>query len=179
MATDRVKGYAHGIVAMARGEDVLGRVEDELLAVSRALETSPDLRSTLVDPQLPIEKKQAVIVDLVGGRASSLTVSVLELIVAQNRVSDLPDIAMAVAEAAAASRNRAVAEVRSAVPLDSDTVQRLTASLGRATGKEVEVKVIVDPTVIGGIVSRVGDTVIDGSIAHRLSQVRHSVQSSR
>jgi F-type H+-transporting ATPase subunit delta len=84
---------------------------------------------------------------------------------------------MAVAEAAASSRDKAVAEVRSAVPLDEETVQRLTAALGRATGKEVEVKVVVDPSVIGGIVARVGDTVIDGSIAHRVDSVRQAVRS--
>ncbi|MGD2043458.1 MAG: F0F1 ATP synthase subunit delta, partial [Acidimicrobiia bacterium] len=84
-------------------------------------------------------------------------------------------IASAVAEAAASSRDRAVAEVRSAVPLDDATVSRLTESLGRATGKKVEVKVVVDPSVIGGIVARVGDTVIDGSIARRVDSVRQAV----
>jgi F-type H+-transporting ATPase subunit delta len=101
----------------------------------------------------------------------------VQLVVSQNRVSDLPAIAGAVAEAAASSRDRAVAEVRSAVPLDAETVSRLTASLGRATGKDVEVKVIVDPSVIGGIVARVGDTVIDGTIAKRVESVRQAVRS--
>ena len=72
---------------------------------------------------------------------------------------------------------RAVAEVRSAVPLDDATVERLAAALGRATGKSVEVKVIVDESVIGGIVARVGDTVIDGAIARRVESVRQAVMS--
>lgn len=178
MVDDRIGGYARGILEMARGEGQLERVEDELLTVARAIETAPELRSTLTDPQLPIERKQGVIDELIGARASSVTVGVVQLLVSQGRASDLPAIAMALADAAASSRDKELAEVRAAVPLDDATVERLAAALGRATGKSVEVKVIVDPSVIGGIVARVGDTVIDGSIAKRVDSVRQAVRSN-
>lgn len=177
MADERVEGYARGIFEMAKGEGALDRVESELLTVARAIDSSNELRSTLTDPQLPMERKQAVVDELIGGRASSLTLAAVQMIVSQGRAGDLPEIAMGVAEVAASSRNKAVAEVRSAVPLDPETVARLTTSLGRATGKQVEVKVVIDPSVIGGLVARVGDTVIDGSIARRFDQVRHTVKS--
>lgn len=177
MADDRITGYARGIVEMAGGEGELGRVEGELLAVSRAIETSPDLRSSLTDPQLPIDRKQSIIDELLGGRASTLTVSLVQLFVSQDLVSELPSIAKAVAQTAAASREKALAEVRSAVPLDEETVERLAASLGRATGKNVEARVTVDPSLIGGIVATVGDTVIDGSIARRVASLRQAVRS--
>jgi F-type H+-transporting ATPase subunit delta len=178
MTDERINGYAQGIFQMARGEGQLERVEDELLAISRAFETSPELRSSLTDPQLPIEKKQAIIDELIGGRASSLTVGVVQLLVGQGRAPDLPAVAMAVAGVAASSREKELAEVRSAVPLDEATVQRLATALSRATGKTVEVKVVVDPSLIGGIVARVGDTVIDGSIATRVDSVRQAVRSN-
>jgi F-type H+-transporting ATPase subunit delta len=178
MADERTQGYARGIFDMATGEGVLDRVEDELLAVARSFETSPELRSTLTDPQLPVDKKQGILEELIGGRASSLTLGVVQLLVAQGRATDLPAIAAAVAEVAAASRDKAVAEVRSAVPLDEQTIQRLTQALSRATGRDVEVKLIVYPAVIGGIVARVGDTVIDGSIATRVASVRQAVRAN-
>ncbi len=178
MADDRIDGYTRGIFEMARAEGQLERIEDELLAVSRTFETSADLRSSLTDPQLPLDKKQGIVDELIGGRASSLTVGLVQLLVGQNRASDLPAIAKAVASAAASSRDRELAEVRSAVPLDDETVQRLITSLGRATGKNVEVKVVVDPSVIGGIIATVGDTVIDGSIAKRFDSVRQAVRSN-
>lgn len=177
MADERIQGYARGIFEMAKGENVLERVEGELLAVARAVESSNELRSTLTDPQLTLERKQAIVDELIGGRAAPLTVSAVQMVVSQGRASDLPDIAMGVASVAAASRNKAVAEIRSAVALDTETVERLAASLERATGKEIEVKVVVDPSVIGGIVSRVGDTVIDGSIARRFDEARQAVKS--
>ena len=173
---DRITGYANGIFELARAEGELERVESELFTVAQALDDSPELRSTLTDPQLPLEKKQALIDDLIGGRASSLSVDLVQLIVSQGRASELPDIARAVVEAAAASRDRAVAEVRSAVPLDEETIERLAVALGRATGKSVEVKVVVDGSVIGGIVARVGDIVIDGSLARRVDSLRQAVE---
>jgi len=69
-------------------------------------------------------------------------------------------------------RESAVARVRSAIALSDEQTSRLAESLGRATGKNVEVKVVVDPTVQGGIVAEIGDTVIDGSVRRRLEQLR-------
>jgi F-type H+-transporting ATPase subunit delta len=174
---ERTNGYARAVFEAARGEGELERVESELLAVAHAMEGSHELRSTLTDPQLPMERKQALIADLIGSRASSLTVGLVQLIVSQGRVSELPAIARAVTETAAASRDKAVAEVRTAVPLDDATIQRLAVALGKATGKSVEVKVTVDPSVIGGVVARVGDTVIDGSVARKVDSLRQAVKS--
>jgi F-type H+-transporting ATPase subunit delta len=70
--------------------------------------------------------------------------------------------------------NKEVAEVRSAIDLSDDQRQRLGAALANHLGKEVEVKVIVDPTVLGGIVAQVGDTVIDGSVRARLTKLRET-----
>jgi len=173
--SDRIAGWAKGAFELAKAEGELERVEDELLAVAQAVESSTDLRLTLTDPQLPFERKQAILDDLIGERASSLTASLVRLMVSRGRASELPAVARAVVETAAASRDKAVAEVRSAVPLDGETVTRLSAGLNAATGKSVEVKVIVDPSVIGGLVARVGDTVIDGSLARRVESARQAV----
>jgi F-type H+-transporting ATPase subunit delta len=174
---DRVSGYASAVFDLARAEGELDRVEAEFLAVGQAVEKSPELRSTLTDPQLPLDRKQGVIDELIGGRASKLTVGLVQFIVGQGRSADLPDVARAFVEKAAESRDQAVAEVRSAIPLDDATVERLTAALNNATGKRVEVKVIVDESVIGGIVARVGDVVIDGTLAHAMGELRQAVLS--
>lgn len=174
---DRITGYANGLFEVARAEGELERVEDELFSIGQAFDRSSELRSALTDPQLPLERKRAIIDELLGGRASSLTVGLVQFVVSQGRASDLPAITKALVDKVAASRARAVAEVRSAVPLDDETVERLAAALGRATGKSVEVKVVVDESVIGGIVARVDDTVIDGSIARRIDSLRQTVES--
>ncbi len=174
---DRVNGYARGFLEIARAEGVLESMESELFSIAEALDNAPELRSALTDPQLPADKKTAITDDLLAGKASSLTVGLVRLLVEQDRAAELPSIARALVETAASSRDHAVAEIRSAVPLDDQTVQRLAAALGKATGKKLEVKVIVDESVVGGIVARVGDTVIDGSVANRIDSLRHAVQS--
>jgi F-type H+-transporting ATPase subunit delta len=175
--TDRANGYANAIFELARAEGELERVEAELSTVSQAVAGSPELRSTLTDPQLPLERKQSIINDLIGGRASSLTVGLVQLILGQGHISEMADITRQLLETAAASRARAMAEVRSAVALDQATIDRLTKALSDATGKSVELKVMVDPSVIGGIVARVGDTVIDGSISRKVEELRQAVKS--
>ena len=76
---------------------------------------------------------------------------------------------------AAAARDHVVAEVRTAVPLDDERRQRLAAALSTATKKRVEVKVIVDDSVVGGLVAKVGDQVIDGSVRSRLQELRETL----
>ena len=174
---DRIAGYASGVLELARAEGELERVEDELFRAAQAMNQSDELRSALTDPQLPVERKQAIVDDLLGGRASKTTVGLIQFIVGQGRSSDLPAIAQAFVAEAAATREHAVGEVRSAVPLDDETVARLARALSKATGKNVEVKVNVDESVIGGIIARVGDTVIDGSVARRFDALRQTVNT--
>jgi F-type H+-transporting ATPase subunit delta len=175
--SERVSGYAAGILEMAKAEGISERVEAELYEIGRQVESSPQLRSALTDPQLPLERKKAIVADLLGGRAAPLTVGLVEFLLGQNLASELGAIAASLAAQAAASRNRKVAEIRSAIPLEPGVAERLAAALERATGATLEVKTIVDPSVVGGVVARVGDTVIDGSVAAKLESLRTALQA--
>lgn len=172
MVDDRTAAYAAGIYEIARGEGVEARVESELFQIARAFESNPELRSTLTDQALPLERRQAIISDLIGTRAADTTVNVLDLLVANGRIGELGEIAAAMADHAAASSQKQIAVVRSAIALDDNTVERLAAALQKATGKAVEVRVVVDESVMGGLVATVGDTVIDGSVRTRVDQLK-------
>ena len=175
MADARVRGYAAAIFELARGEGVLDRVENELFVVARALEGSEELREALSDIHLPMHRKQAVIDDLLSVRAHRLTVAFVGFAVGLGRGGDLASIADEFTMRSAEARNRAVAEVRSAVPLDDETVERLARALAQRVGNQVEVRVVVDESILGGLVARVGDTVIDGSVRKRLERLREAV----
>jgi F-type H+-transporting ATPase subunit delta len=174
---DRVDAYAAAIFELAGAEGDVSRVEREFYAIARSVESSPELRDALLDPRLPTERKQAVVDDLVGGRASQLTVNLVSLVIAQGRASELGSIADALAQRAARAGGVEVAEIRSAIPLDDATVARLSAALAKAIGRPVEARTIVDPTVMGGVVARVGDTVIDGSVRSRLLSLRAAMKN--
>ncbi|MCZ7534820.1 MAG: ATP synthase F1 subunit delta [Acidimicrobiia bacterium] len=153
----------------------MGEVEDELFRFARVFEGNDELRTALSDPAIPAERRQAVVEELLGGKALAVSRAIASFVVGIGRVNDLPAVVNRLVEIAAESRSHEVAEVRSAVPLDDDQQRRLAAALGEATGKQVEIKLIVDPRVLGGIVARVGDVVIDGSVRHRLEQLKEQI----
>jgi F-type H+-transporting ATPase subunit delta len=172
-----IGGYAQALFAVASAEGVLAKVEDELYAFGKALEQHTDLRESLTDAALPAENKKAVVRDLLSDRANPVTVSLLGFVIEAGRGREIPKIVEELARMASTERNHALAEVRSAVELTEEQRQRLAAALSAATGRTVDVKVVVDPSVIGGVVSRVGDEVFDGSIASRLEDAKQALGS--
>ena len=94
------------------------------------------------------------------------------MVVGSGRTRDLPAIVDKLVARASAAKDLEVAEVRTAVELTTDQQIRLAAALTNATGKQVNLKVVVDPSVLGGIVATVGDTVIDGSVRTRIDQLK-------
>ena len=170
--TDRNDAYADGLFGIASAEEIVDRVEDELFKVARSFEANDQLRATLTDTTIPIERRAGVVEELLGKRAHQLTTATVTFIVQAGRAHDLPAIADAFVSRAAAKRQEAVAEVRSAFPLDAEQQARLADALSAATNKKVTVKVVIDPTVLGGIIARVGDTVIDGSVRTRLERLK-------
>lgn len=169
---EQIRGYARAMFSVAEAEDALDEVEDELFRFARALETQHELRDALTDPRLPAERKRAVLVELLGERAHPVTLNLLGFVIDQGRARDLGAIVDELVALAAEQRQSAVAEVRTAVPLDAAHRDRLAEALERATGRKVELKVVVDPAVVGGVVAKVGDQVIDGSVRRRLELAR-------
>jgi F-type H+-transporting ATPase subunit delta len=173
-----VRGYAQALLSVAEAEGVLDHVEEELFAFARGVEREGGLREALTDPALPVERKRAVLEDLLGDRADPHTVRLLAFVVEQGRARELGAIVDDLLRAAAERREHAVAEVRSAVPLDAEQRRRLAEALASATGRTIELKVLVDPGVVGGIVARVGDEVFDGSVRTRLQDARQRLGGS-
>ncbi|MFV1991016.1 MAG: ATP synthase F1 subunit delta [Acidimicrobiales bacterium] len=170
--SERTDGYASAMLEIARAEGSLERVADELFSFARTLETSDELRATITDAAIPTERRQGVIEDLLGSRAHPVSVNLVSFVVGSGRGSDLVAIIGRLVELSAEARDRVVAEVRSAQPLSSDQLDRLGAALSQRTGKKVDVKVIIDPGVLGGLVTQIGDTVIDGSVRSRLAKLK-------
>jgi len=172
MSAERSLTYASALLDVARSEGALADVEDELFRFARLLEGNDDLRTTLTDAALPVSRRQQIVEDLLGGRANPVTTSLVSMVVGTGRARDLPSIIDELVRLSAAEANREVAEVRSAIELTDDQKQRLATALEAATGKKVELKVIIDPSILGGLVAQVGDTVIDGSVRTRLQQLK-------
>lgn len=170
--SDRIDGYARALFEIARAEGTIDEVEDELFRFARNLENSDALRNALTDEQIPAARRQGIVEDLLGGKATGTTVQLVSMVVGSGRGRDLPAIIDRLVQRASTSKGLEVAEVRSAVPLTDDQQTRLAAALANATGKQVNLKVVIDPSVLGGLVATVGDTVIDGSVRTRLDHLK-------
>ena len=153
----------------------LDQVEGELFFLGTVVEQQPQVRSALTNPGLPVENKRALVADLLDGRVGRRTAALADLLVELHEGHDLDTVAKQWAEAAAARRNRLVAEVRSAVELDDQRRARLAEALTRVLGKPVVLQVTIDEAILGSVVVRVGDELFDGSIRSRLEQAREAL----
>ncbi|MEX2588320.1 MAG: ATP synthase F1 subunit delta [Actinomycetota bacterium] len=165
-------GYARALYEMASSEGRLDRVSDELFRIARSLESEHELKRALTDISIPFSGKEQLLEELLGKAASPHTLNALRFVISQGRARDLVEIADVLADMAAREGNRVVAEVRSAVSLDDKQKAKLAEALNTATGKDVEVKAIVDKSVIGGVLAKVGDIVIDGTVRGKLDQLK-------
>lgn len=172
MSDPRIDGYARALFEVARAEGTLDEVEDELFRFARSYEASDELRNALTGDDVGVERRQAIVEDLLGGRATPTTIQLLSMVVGSGRSRDIPAIIDSLVQRASAAKELEVAEVRCAVALSDDQQDRLKAALANATGKQLNLKVVVDPSVIGGIVATIGDTVIDGTVRTRIDQLK-------
>ena len=173
--SDVIRGYAQALFQIARSEGALEQVEDELFRFARIMENETQLRDGVTDPSLPPERRAQMIQELLSNKATPSTVNVISFVVQQGRARELPRIIDSLVELAAEERDKAVAEVRSAVSLDDGQREKLKQAIERASGKQVELKIIVDPTVIGGLLVRVGDQVFDGTVRRRLEMAKDQI----
>lgn len=150
----------------------LDTIEEELFLFGRAVAASSQLQMTLTDPSLAGSVKSDVVSNLLAGRGSDITAELVSHTVAQLRGRRLDAAIDSLVAVAADQRNRLVANVTSAIALDDTQVSRLQAALSTLTGRDINVNVTVDREVIGGISVRIGDDVIDGTVASRLAAAR-------
>ncbi|MCU0309620.1 MAG: ATP synthase F1 subunit delta [Acidimicrobiales bacterium] len=170
----RIDHYADAFRLVLHAEGGANEVVDELFRFARVLEGSDELRDALSDPHIPVERRQQIVEDVLSAKATATTLGLVSLVVATGRVHELSEIVDALLEKTSTEGSRVIAQVRSAVPLTDDQKARLAEALKANTGKDVDLVVVVDPDVLGGLVTQIGDTVIDGSVRQRLSQLRES-----
>ena len=163
---------AQALLDVAEAEGSLADVEDELFRFGRMVDGEPALRSALTDPAIRGSRKRELVEDLLSGKADPLAVLLLGHLVEQDRARDLSRMVGEILEEAAGRRGAAVAEVRTAVSLDQDRRGRLAETLEQVTGKRVQLRVVVDPDVVGSLAVRIGDEVYDGTIRRQLELMR-------
>jgi len=166
--------YAAALLQLAREEESLDLVDEELKLVSQTLSNHLKLKETLAS-QISIEKKQALINEIFQGRLSKTTLGFLSLLLTAGKINLLPEIVAAYTGLLQAVENKVIAEVTTAVPVTGELLSKLEAKLAEITGKRVSLRQKVDPTIIGGLVIRVDGKLIDASVKGQLSKLQEGM----
>jgi F-type H+-transporting ATPase subunit delta len=176
MAHDPITtGYARALFEMAQAEGVVARVEEELFRLRQLLQSNPELLQFLKDPNVKHEGKRQALADLFQGRIHPLVLTTLLALSDQDRAGRVVQIIEEFSAVAAASRQTVTGEVTAAIALDEATLNRLAGELSRVTGKNVRLLQRVDPSILGGAIIQVGEQIIDGSLRHKLDQIREKL----
>ena len=160
---------------VAQNDGTLDATEEELFRFGRALDASSELQMALTDPAQSATVKAHIVRDLLNGRGTVATAQVLQYAVGHLHGRRIDAVMEALCALAAQQRQRVVAEVRVAAPLDEAQRARLQSLLSRIKGREVRLNVAVDPSVLGGVFVQIGDEVIDGTVATRMEQAHRAL----
>ena len=172
--------YARALFDVATKESNPEQAEKELDAFAGLLQSHPDLRKVLMNPAIPAANKRAVVEQLMDRQQPSTPVRKLLLLLAErDRLELFSDMLDIYRERLMEHMHVITAEVTTAAPLAGDQAAQMQQRLARATGRTVMMTTKVNPDIIGGVVTRIGGTVYDGSIATQLAAMRQRLTEQR
>ena len=166
--------YARALFDVALQERAeLSKIDDELASFGALLTEYPSLEKVLLNPAVPVQRKRAAVVELTKQAALSPIVSkILILLGERDRFVLLPDLIAAFRDRVADHNKVVRADVTTAIVISPDRVESIRKSLAKATGRSVTLTTRLDPTLIGGLVARVGGTVFDASLSTQLNKLK-------
>ena len=166
--------YAKALINLA--ENDLDNTGKQLQSITEVYKENSELRQVLSDSKVSSRVKLEILKDVLSKlKVSKLVDTFIRYLLAKRRINILPDIERAFNLLLQEKLGRIEAKVTTASELPKDTVKKLVDAISSYSGKEIEVNVTIDPSIIGGIVTRIGSTVIDGSIQTYLNQIRQSI----
>jgi F-type H+-transporting ATPase subunit delta len=169
--------YARALFDVARQEADLEQAGRDISGFAAIVSATPALARALSHPAVPSARKRAVVEDLLAhaGAVSPPVAKLLRLLAERDRLLLLPELAEAYQNRLMEHAQIVRAEVTTAAPLPAERLTAIRSALARTTGRAVELETRVDPAIIGGVVTRIGSTVYDGSIARQLERMRETL----
>jgi len=172
------KRYAAALFGLARRDDILDAVAQDLTLISRFLAEVPYLRAVLMQPLVSDARKYTIVDEAFSDRVTASSLNFLKLLIRKRR-EDLVNECVREFRALLAEHNNTVdAEAWTAVPMTLEQQERLVRSLYTLTGKKVRLMAEIDQALVGGVVVRIGDTVIDGSVRGKLERLERQMLGS-
>jgi F-type H+-transporting ATPase subunit delta len=179
-STAAANRYARALFSLAQDDDSVKSIRAELADMERLLASNPDLHRRLFQPLHPVDERRRVLSRLCEQGGGSQTIqNFFGFLIDQRRLVEFEAIQEEYGRLADRAAGRVRAEVLSASPLRDEQRARLVETLNRKTGKEVDLSVRVDPSLLGGAIATVDGLVFDGSLRTQLSQLRTNLMHGR
>jgi F-type H+-transporting ATPase subunit delta len=172
--------YARALFDVALKEQAdLARIEQDLAAFNTLFDNQPTLKKVLLNPAVPVPRKRAAMVQLTERAQTTPIVTKLMILLAErDRLMLLPDLLASYRDRMLDHQNVVRAEVVTAMPIADDKLRAIQSKLATVTGRTVTVESKVDPSIIGGVVARVGSTVYDASVTRQLEKMKQRLNES-
>ena len=168
--------YAAALADVALARDEAREVQEELLAWEQMFQSSPGLQEVFGNPTIALDQKRAVLNKLIElTKPRQTTVNFLKVLLQNQRLAELGEINRKLKEALDERAGVVAATVTTARSVPEDAQQKLHARLQSLTGKKVRIDFATDPELIGGLVTRIGSTVYDGSVRNNLQQIKEKM----
>ncbi len=171
--------YAKALFSVAQEENAFDEYAKSLSEVAAAISAQPEVKDGVTNPMYPVDvrcKVMAYIAETIG--ASQVIKNFLDLVLIKKRAAFIPDIAEAFQVLIDTQRNICQGTVVTAMPLSPELSDKLQTTLEKITGKKVVLSTKVDPSIVGGLIAKVGDLVLDGSIRSQLQGLKESIKGS-
>ena len=169
--------YAAAIFDIARRQNTIDQTLEDVQHIAQ-LFSNRKISFLLREPKVPAQRKERALREAVQGRAQPTSLNLALLLVQRSLVEYAPNIASELEQMVRDYRNEAIADVTTATQIDATQTRTIQQALEQRTGKTIIVQPHVDPSILGGVVARVGDQVIDGSIRYRLSVLEQQLLTS-
>ena len=157
----------------------LPRIEQDLAQLVDLLAEYPALEKVLINPAIPVARKRAAVAEVTSRlRVTPVVAKLLALLAERDRLVLLPDLLASYRERLLDHQKTVKAEVTTAIPLAADRAMAIERGLAQVTGRTVTLVTKVDPSIIGGVVARVGSTVYDGSVTTQLQKMKQRLVES-
>ena len=166
--------YAEAMFDLALKQNTLDRTLDDVQGLGQ-LFSKHTLAYLLREPKVPLQRKETVLRETLSTRVLPTSLNLALLVVQRGLVELMPNIATELQQMVFDYKNQAVAEVTTAAPLDEKQQALVKQALEQQTGKTILLQTRVNPEILGGVVARVGDQVIDGSVRQRLQMLKRQL----
>ncbi|MEM9419741.1 MAG: ATP synthase F1 subunit delta [Planctomycetota bacterium] len=167
--------YAQALLELSLEQQQLDAVAEEMQDLAGLIESDADLRRLIENPILDSNQRSGMLQRLFEGKLSDLLYRFLQTINRKDRLAALPAIASAFASLVADHRNQIEVEAHVAAAMDDATAGRVADGLGATLGKQVTLTQHIDPSLIGGLKLRIGDRLLDASVASQLRSIEQQL----